>query len=342
MVYAVTYPRDHFIAYDLQRSQLTDYGRIGSVNTQCIFLDRRGRAYFFEDSGRLLRFDPEGRRIERLKHVFPHAPYQSAWHGVLYDAAQDPTNGAIYMVPWKPHPHLARFWPEEGADGHLEDLGPLTQERDEREPMSVNLDHVGGLVFGPDAHLFQFAPRSSRGYAVDLGAQRAVKTHAFEESAAKEFTNSANFMREKTYRRDITQHMQSVKLVGSSGAGKSTFAQLLLRLYDPTEGRVLFDDHDLRNFRGSQLRKRLGVVPQDPYFFRATIRENLEVAAPNASREALVKACREANAWEFIQQIPLGLDSMLGEGGTTLSGGQRQRLAIARALLADPRLFHLR
>jgi hypothetical protein len=154
VLYAVTYPRDHFVSYDLASGRLTDHGRIGSVNTQCIFLDAIGRAYLFDDSGRMLRFDPDRQRLEELPHFYPHADYQSAWHGVLYDAVADPRSGAIYMVPWKGHPHLARFWPMEGLLGRLEDLGPITQDRDPREVMSVNLDHVGGLVWGADNKLY--------------------------------------------------------------------------------------------------------------------------------------------------------------------------------------------
>ena len=154
VLYAVTYPRDHFVSYDLASGRLTDHGRIGSINTQCIFLDAIGRAYLFDDSGRMLRFDPDRQRLEELPHLYPHAAYQSAWHGVLYDAVADPRSGAVYMVPWKGHPHLARFWPMEGATGRLEDLGPVTQDRDPREVMSVNLDHVGGLVWGADDKLY--------------------------------------------------------------------------------------------------------------------------------------------------------------------------------------------
>lgn len=154
MLYAVTYPRDHFVSYSLKTGELTDYGRIGSVNTQCIFLDRKGRAFLFDDQGRMLRFDPEKKRLEELPWIFPHQPYQSAWHGVLYDAVSDPRSGAIYMVPWKTHPHLARYWPEDGPDGRLEDLGAITQPRNEEVILSVNIDHVGGLIAGADGKLY--------------------------------------------------------------------------------------------------------------------------------------------------------------------------------------------
>jgi ABC-type multidrug transport system fused ATPase/permease subunit len=132
---------------------------------------------------------------------------------------------------------------------------------------------------------------------------------------------------------------QRVALVGPSGAGKSTVTQLLLRFYDPDQGAVLIGGLNLRHCRGPELRHRFGVVPQDPFIFRTTIRENLCVARSNASDADIRTACERSNAWEFICKMPRGLDSPVGEGGSTLSGGQRQRLAIARALLANPDFF---
>ncbi|MDA3874398.1 MAG: ABC transporter ATP-binding protein [Kiritimatiellae bacterium] len=132
---------------------------------------------------------------------------------------------------------------------------------------------------------------------------------------------------------------QNVALVGSSGAGKSTLIQLVLRLYDPDAGQILLGGHTLKNFQGNLLRNRFGVVPQDPYFFHISLRENLRIVSPRATEDELVSACREANAWEFIKDLPDGLGTMIGENGTTLSGGQKQRLAIARALLAQPDYF---
>lgn len=129
---------------------------------------------------------------------------------------------------------------------------------------------------------------------------------------------------------------QSVALVGPSGSGKSTIAQLLLRLYDPDRGAVFFGGQDLRQCAGSEVRRRFGVVPQDPFIFRTTIRQNLRAADPDADDAAIERACRLANAWEFIEKLPEKLDARVGESGATLSGGQRQRLAIARALLANP------
>ena len=132
---------------------------------------------------------------------------------------------------------------------------------------------------------------------------------------------------------------QRLALVGPSGAGKSTLAQLMLRLYDPQSGVVRLGGVDLRRFTSSDLRKEFGVVPQDPFIFRTTMRDNVRVARPDATDAAIRRACELANAWEFIAKLPGGLGARVGEGGSSLSGGQRQRLAIARALLAEPQAF---
>ena len=132
---------------------------------------------------------------------------------------------------------------------------------------------------------------------------------------------------------------QSVALVGPSGSGKSTIAQLMLRLYDPNEGAIRFGGQDIRHCEGAEVRKRFGVVPQDPFIFKTTIRKNLQVARTDATDEEIEFACRQANAWEFITKLAEGLDTRVGEGGSNLSGGQRQRLAIARAILANPPVF---
>jgi ABC-type multidrug transport system fused ATPase/permease subunit len=132
---------------------------------------------------------------------------------------------------------------------------------------------------------------------------------------------------------------EKLALVGPSGAGKTTVTQLLLRLYDPQTGSIAIGGADLRSFSTAALRRYFGVVPQDPFFFNTTLRDNLRVARPEASDREILEACGQANALEFISALPAGLDTRLGEGGANLSGGQRQRLAIARALLADPRCF---
>jgi hypothetical protein len=150
LLYALTYPRDHFVVYDLIDKELRDYGRLGSVNAQCIFTDSQGRAYTFMDTGRLIRFDPDEERLEELPHVFPHEPCQSARHGVVYDAVGDPATGAVYAVPWKARPHLLRYFPDDGENGRLEDLGLLGPPTDPQLPIAVNRNHVGGLVLHGD------------------------------------------------------------------------------------------------------------------------------------------------------------------------------------------------
>jgi ABC-type multidrug transport system fused ATPase/permease subunit len=139
----------------------------------------------------------------------------------------------------------------------------------------------------------------------------------------------------------VIPYGQTVALVGPSGSGKSTIAQLLLRLYDPDSGEVLLGGQNLRHCAGAEIRRRFGVVPQEPFIFRTTLRQNLRVADPDATDAELERVCRQANAWEFIEKMPQGLDTQVGEGGSNLSGGQKQRLAIARALLADPSFFLL-
>jgi ABC-type multidrug transport system fused ATPase/permease subunit len=132
---------------------------------------------------------------------------------------------------------------------------------------------------------------------------------------------------------------EKIALVGPSGAGKTTITQLLLRLYDPQQGRVLLGDFDLKDISTRALRRYFGVVPQDPFLFNTTLRDNLRVARPEAGDDEILRACARANALEFIMTLPGGLDARVGESGAMLSGGQRQRLAIARALLGDPRCF---
>jgi ABC-type multidrug transport system fused ATPase/permease subunit len=134
---------------------------------------------------------------------------------------------------------------------------------------------------------------------------------------------------------------QVVALVGPSGAGKTSIANLLCRFYDPTHGRVLVDGCDLRNAQLRSLRRRIAVVLQDTFLFNASVRENLLYGKPDASDEELIAASQAAYAHEFIEQLPDGYDTEIGERGVKLSGGQRQRLALARAILADPRILIL-
>jgi ATP-binding cassette, subfamily B, bacterial len=128
---------------------------------------------------------------------------------------------------------------------------------------------------------------------------------------------------------------ERVALVGPSGAGKSTVFALLLRFYDPQQGAVRIDGVDVRDMEPRALRGLLAVVPQEPVIFAASVLDNVRYGRAQATREEVISACEKAFALEFIERLPQGLDTALGERGVTLSGGQRQRLSIARALLAD-------
>ena len=143
---------------------------------------------------------------------------------------------------------------------------------------------------------------------------------------------------------DVAFHVapgQVVALVGPSGAGKTSIANLITRFYDPTCGHVLIDGHDLRGVQVKSLRAHISVVLQETFLFNTTIRDNLLFAKPDASEDEMVAAARAAYAHDFIVELPDGYDTAIGERGVKLSGGQKQRLALARAILADPRILIL-
>ncbi len=134
---------------------------------------------------------------------------------------------------------------------------------------------------------------------------------------------------------------QLAALVGPSGAGKTTLTYLIPRLYDPTDGRVLLDGHDLRDVTLASLAAHIGMVTQETYLFHDTIRTNLLYASPEASPEEIAAACRAANIHDFIMGLPEGYDTIVGERGYRLSGGEKQRIALARVILKDPRVLVL-
>jgi ATP-binding cassette, subfamily B, bacterial len=143
---------------------------------------------------------------------------------------------------------------------------------------------------------------------------------------------------------DISFHARQgdmVALVGTTGAGKSTVINLLARFYEADSGEILVDESPIRDFGIQELRRQIGMVTQECFLFNGTIRENLQIGKPNATDEELLEAAAVANARPFIDRLPDGLSSVVGERGVKLSVGEKQRLSIARALLKDPPILIL-
>ncbi|KAJ7415590.1 Bile salt export pump [Willisornis vidua] len=134
---------------------------------------------------------------------------------------------------------------------------------------------------------------------------------------------------------------ETTAFVGASGAGKSTTIQLIQRFYDPTEGMITLDGHDIRSLNIQWLRSQIGIVEQEPVLFSTTIAENIRYGRDEATMEDIIKAAKQANAYNFIMDLPQQFDTHVGEGGSQMSGGQKQRIAIARALLRNPKILLL-
>ena len=160
----------------------------------------------------------------------------------------------------------------------------------------------------------------------------------FEDVTFRYFSSGEPVLNKVTFE---AQPGQTVALLGATGSGKTTIINLLPRFYDPTEGRILIDGHDLRDVTLDSLRGQIGIVLQETTLFTGTIRDNIAFGRPDATMDAIVAAAQAAAAHDFITGFPNGYDTAVGERGVTLSGGQKQRLAIARALLLDPRILIL-
>jgi ATP-binding cassette subfamily B protein len=144
--------------------------------------------------------------------------------------------------------------------------------------------------------------------------------------------------------RDVNLHIragETMSFVGPTGAGKSTIAKLVTRFYDPTEGSVRIDGHDLRDATIESLRRQLGVVPQEPYLFAGTVRDNIAFARPDATDAEVMEAVQRVGLTELVAHLPEGVDTPVHERGVSLSSGERQLIALARAFLAGPRVLVL-
>jgi ATP-binding cassette, subfamily B, bacterial len=171
-----------------------------------------------------------------------------------------------------------------------------------------------------------------------------IKRGKQKDNGQEESTVEADEIVQRWALRDIQFKIepgQLVALVGPSGAGKSTITYMIPRLYDPTDGRVLIDDHDIRDVTLSSLSEAIGMVTQDTYLFYDTIRANLLYARADANEEQMIAAAKAANIHDFIITLTDGYDTVVGERGYRLSGGERQRIAIARVILKDPRILVL-
>jgi hypothetical protein len=159
LLYAMSCPRDHMTCYDLKTRKRRDLGRISSINPQTLFLDKKHRVWTTNDDGHLVRYSPDTDRIEVSPLILPHASYETGWHSVFYDVAPSPDGECVYASTWSPNPYLMRIWPNEGEWPRVENLGPATQGRDETFPISMFVDHCGGLTFGGDGKLYYVASR---------------------------------------------------------------------------------------------------------------------------------------------------------------------------------------
>jgi ABC-type multidrug transport system fused ATPase/permease subunit len=210
----------------------------------------------------------------------------------------------------------------------LLDLAPDMLDR----PGAVDPGRITGEIRLEDIW-FSYALDSERAREVEAGALEAAE---LERAAVPERGDWAL--------QEVDLYVppgQTLALVGATGAGKSTLAKLVARFYDPQRGRVLVDGHDVRELKARALRRQLGIVPQEGFLFSGTVRENIAFGRPDASEEEIRAAAAAVGADRFVERLPDGYETEVGERGVQLSAGQRQLVAFARALIADPRILIL-
>ena len=207
------------------------------------------------------------------------------------------------------------------------------------ETLSYTASSIQGSVAG--AHrVFEILDKKST--LCDLPSAHAIKTPV---AGHIEFDHvSFGYRADQQVLRDVQLNIpagSSVAMVGPSGAGKTTLASLIVRFYDPVDGRILLDGVALRDITLESLRRQIAIVPQEPVLFDVSIQENIAYSRPDAALEQIHAATRAAGAWDFIQALPKGFNTPIGERGVMLSGGQRQRISLARAFLKDARIIVL-
>jgi len=213
------------------------------------------------------------------------------------------------------------------------------------QPDALHLDQVRGeLEFRAVRFVYELEEEALLGEVTRHGSLDSVKATLSGGKATGQAAATGHHQARETALNDVSFHLQPgqlAALVGPSGAGKTTLTYLIPRLYDPSEGAVLLDGHDLRDLALDSLAQHIGMVTQETYLFHDTIRTNLLYAKLDTTQAELEAACRAANIHDFIAGLPQGYDTVVGERGYRLSGGEKQRLAIARVILKNPRLLVL-